>query len=120
MDKLSGSSHPDEFRCCSIDGKTASATEAIFSIFIQDIRSKQYAFLGTGFFIAHEGVVMTAKHVLKAVIENDASKAAIGICHLLPNNQYMLRTIVKGFWDNNSDIAVALLDQPRHHHSLIW
>jgi len=115
MDRLSGSIHPKEFHCYSKDGAKADATEAIFPIIKQDISSKKYFFIGTGFFITNEGVIMTAKHVLQDVIDGNVATGPIGICHFLPGNQYKLRSIVKGFWRKDSDIAVALLDQPRHN-----
>lgn len=114
MEESSGSTHPKEFFCQSKDGDKAAATEAIVPVIKQDINSKKFFFVGTGFFIAQEGLIMTAKHVVKAVIKNNTETGPIAICHFLPNNQYIMRTIVKGSWRDNSDVAVALLDQPTH------
>ena len=114
MDKLSGSTHPKESCCHSTDGTKADATEAICAIIKQDMNSRKYFFIGTGFFITNEGVIMTAKHVLQDVIKDEVATGPIGICQLLPGSQYKLRSIVKGVWRSNSDIAVAILDQPKH------
>jgi len=114
MENLSGSTHPEEFSCTTKSGVKADLSEAIFPIIKQDVGSNKFHFLGTGFFIARQGLIMTAKHILQDVTENNIAKGPIGIFHFLPNNQYMIRSFVRGFCKDNSDVGVALLDQPKH------
>lgn len=114
MSLLGGETNQKHFKAYDGNGVEAHAQEAIFPIIKQNIQTKQFSLLGTGFFISQTGLLMTAKHVLQDVITNKKADRPIGIIHVLPNNQYILRSIVKGFWFERSDVAVAQLDQPVH------
>lgn len=117
MKTLNGTSNPNEFKAYSENGTIADPTEAIFPIIKQDMCSGSFSFVGTGFFVSWQGLIITAKHVLRDVISKERVNSPIGICQFLPNDEYILRNIKKGFWFDKSDVAVAVLDQPTHKTS---
>jgi S1-C subfamily serine protease len=91
--------------------KKTDLSKVIFPIVKQDVVSKKFQLFGTGFFIADQGLFMTAKHVLRGFVEKDTDRNPTDIFPLLANNGSPLRSIKKVFWKNDSDVAVALLDQ---------
>jgi len=117
MRLLGGEANQKNFKVYNDNGHRAAANEAIFPIIKQDINTNKFSLVGTGFFISQTGLLLTAKHVLEDVILNGKSQGPIGIIHILPNNHYFIRTIMKGFWFEHSDIAAAQLDQPVHKQS---
>jgi len=62
-------------------------------------------FLGTGFFITRNGLMLTAKHCLYDTRGN--SYKTLFIFQFMEDNSYLLRSIYKSYW-NCSDIAVLL------------
>ena len=114
MSLLGGEANQEHFKAYDSVGLPADAKEAIFPIIKQDIHTNQFSLVGTGFFISSTGLLMTAKHVLQDVISNQKAVGPIGILHCLPNNEYKMRSITRGFWSRHSDVAVAQLDQPVH------
>src|SRR3989338_4357654 len=106
LSDLSGNRDPKEFSCKAPDGSSISPDRAIVPVFRQNPITQDFALVGTAFFIAQYGLIMSAKHVLKDVIDkNNQCVAAIGVCHFLEDNKYLLRTIRRGYWQDDSDIA---------------
>lgn len=114
MKSLKGASNTKDFLGCSGNRTIAEPTESIFPIIKQDRSSKKFSVVGTGFFISWQGLIMTAKHVLKDAIKKRKVNDPIGICQFLPNNKYIIRHIVKGYWSEGSDVAVARLEVSTH------
>jgi hypothetical protein len=56
------------YRVRTLDGGTANASEVVFPIVTQHAAGK-FALIGTGFFIAENGVFVTAAHVVTAVLD---------------------------------------------------
>lgn len=97
----------------SVDGKNnpANPSHAIFPI-LKQIDKNYWELIGTGFYIATNGIFVTAKHVLEDVINSkNEQEKAIAIFHFFDNNQYIIRPIIKFFCKQNCDIAVGIADE---------
>jgi len=112
---LSGESTIKRFTTKSDDGTVADPTEAIVPVIAQDVSSQVFRFIGTAFCITTNGLIVTAKHVLDDVRQDGDVIGPIGVVHFMGNNSYIIRNIKNSYGYPNSDVAVALLDQPRHH-----
>lgn len=114
---ISGEADGDNYRCSDDLGVNRSPTESIVPIIAQDIETSKFRFVGTGFFIHPDGIIITAKHVLDDVKDGEKVIGPIGICHMTGDNKYYLRQIQKAHYYPKSDVAVAILDQPRHEET---
>lgn len=81
--------------------------EAIVPIFKQ-LSDGQFKFIGTGFFISVNGILVSAKHVLLDVFENGQQNAAIGILQLFPNNHYTIRRFLRCTTHETADVGIAI------------
>ncbi len=104
-------------RCMTANGKFAAANEVIFPL-VKENFDGSIALLGTAFFIQHQGVFVTAKHVLMDIVELDSRgqfrfKAHVFGIQFLEKNQYIQRPVVTFTVDNAADFAVGRL-QPMH------
>ena len=107
--------HSNKFKCYTEKGQEAHPNWAIVPVIKQDLRNAKFKFIGTAFFIGINGLLITAKHVLQDVIDEEGKVfGPIGVCQFMPENKFFLRNIIRGFYYENSDVAVAQLDQPRH------
>jgi len=113
-DKLAGEVDGKKYQVLSDAGQVAQLSEAVAPILVQEMDSLRLQFVGTGFFIGHEGLMITAKHVLDVVRSRGKVVGPIGVCHMTAGNKFHLRNIMRSFEYPNSDVAVVLLDQPRH------
>ena len=115
MKNLLGSSPSYEFKCYTGKGEKAELNQAIVPVIKQDLKLRKFKYIGTAFFISITGLLITAKHVLQDVFdEQGKASGPIGICQFLPENEFILRSFIRGFYYENSDVAIAQLDQPRH------
>ena len=65
--------------------------------------------IGTGFFIARNGMFATAKHVLTDVLEeNGRNKYPIFLVQFISSNECVLRPIDKGFLSPSADVAIGI------------
>lgn len=111
---LSGESDIRKFIAKTNQGVFVDPTEAIVPVILQHLESGQFKFVGTAFFIMMNGLIVTAKHVLDEVRENGQVFGPIGIIQFFGKNKYCMRNIKKSYEYPNSDVALALLDQPKH------
>lgn len=112
--KLVGEIDGNKYRVTTDAGKIAKLSEAVVPVLAQDIDNHQFRFVGTGFFISQEGLMITAKHVLDAVRPEGKVIGPIGVCHMTEDDKYFMRNIKQSFEYPNSDVVVVVLDQPRH------
>ncbi len=87
-------------------GELSPPRETIFPIFRLD-ENNCYYLVGTGFFIANDGIFITAKHVIEEIVEheNDAY-----ILHFY-GDTYVMRKMAFFTLHEEADIAVAMLDR---------
>lgn len=111
---LPGEAIANKYCAFTDTGKAVKPSEAIAPIIAQDLKSNQFRIIGTGFFVGHQGIMVTAKHVLDDVRPNGKVNGPIGVCHMLENDTYILRNIKQSFEYPDSDVAVVVLDQPKH------
>jgi hypothetical protein len=87
----------------------------IFPIVTQE-PSGLFRLIGTGFFITENGLFVSAKHVLLAVLDTRQRQVApIGLFQFLPNNAYVLRPILRCTSHEVADVAVGVA-APIHHN----
>jgi hypothetical protein len=114
--KLSGEADENQFKSVDSTGDIVNPNKAIFPIIAQDIETNVFRLVGTGFFIHPEGLIITAKHVLQDVMDRKGNVIGpIGIFCFHGHSSYYIRRIIRAHYYPNSDVAVALLDQPRHN-----
>lgn len=111
---LSGESDIQNFSARTDLGTPTDPTEAIVPVLAQDLNTGHFRFVGTAFFIIVNGLIVTAKHVLDDVRQHGRVIGPIGVIHFVGNNTYYFRNIKKSYEYPNSDVALALLDQPTH------
>ncbi|GMQ79288.1 MAG: hypothetical protein BMS9Abin02_1863 [Anaerolineae bacterium] len=111
---LSGESDIRSFSVRSDVGAHADPNQAIAPVVAQDLEGGQFRFVGTAFFIMVNGLIVTAKHILDDVREDGKVVGPIGIIHFIGKNTFYIRNIKKSYEYPNSDVTLALLDQPRH------
>lgn len=112
--KLDGEINGKRYQATTGTGKVAELSEAVVPILAQDINNYQFRFIGTGFFIGCEGLMITAKHVLDDVRHEGEVIGPIGVCHIIEDDKFYMRNIKQSFEYPNSDVAIVVLDQPRH------
>ena len=113
-EKLAGEINNKKYQAVTDAGKIANFSEAVAPILAQDIENDQFRFVGTGFFVGCEGLMITAKHILDDVRPKGKVIGPIGVCHMMENDRFYLRNIKQSFEYPNSDIAIVILDQPKH------
>lgn len=98
------------------DGADTNPSEAIFPILTQQ-NDGLFVAIGTGFFIAENGVFVTAAHVGQAVLdEHGNATGPFGLFQFLPPNQYYVRPIHRVTRHLVADIAVGVA-APMHHNT---
>lgn len=115
-----GSSPKDRFEVRSQSGAIIDPSSAIFPILRQsnppfgDVRV-----VGTGFYIAHQGLFATARHVLEECLDEAGQPAIpLSVVHRFPDQQkVVLRPIIRCFLRNSADIAVGMAAPMRHNQT---
>lgn len=111
-----GEADPKHFLTVTADGTPTSADRTIVPL------AKQYpdgtwALVGTGFFIATNGLVATARHVATDVIDQEKMKqiAALAVFQFQDDNRYIIRPALRVSWHNHADVAVIVLAEMKHN-----
>ena len=113
-EKLAGEINDKKYHAVTDAGKVVKLSEAVVPILAQDIDNCQFRFVGTGFFIGCEGLMITAKHVLDDVRPAGKVIGPLGVCHMIEDNKFYMRNIKQSFEYPNSDVTIVVLDQPKH------
>jgi hypothetical protein len=93
-----------------LDGNNTEGHHVIFPI-LKQVEEGYFQLLGTGFFIASFGLIVSAKHVLRDCFDqNGTQKFPICILQFFPDNHYCIRNILWCSSHNLADIAVALAE----------
>lgn len=87
-------------------GDITQHTSAIVPIVTVDKQTSKTIFIGTAFYISTNGLLLTAKHNLfekeNQVYDN------LGVIHILPENKYILRPIIKYIYSEEYDISYLM------------
>jgi hypothetical protein len=112
--RLQGEAPSGALRAIAANGDIVNPDEAIFPIVAQ-APDGRFRLVGTGFFIAENGVFATAKHVLLDVFDRKGTQtAAIGLVQFLPGDQYLLRPILRCVSHEIADVAVGIAAAATH------
>jgi hypothetical protein len=112
---LLGKAPHGRYRAQTADGANAELGHAIFPIVTQE-PSGVFVPIGTGFFIAENGVFVTAAHVVEAVLEkNGNATGPFGLFQFLPDGHYYVRQIHRATRHLVADVAVGVA-MPMHHN----
>lgn len=111
---LPGQAQPNRFRARTGDGMDADPGHAIFPIVTQRA-DHTFVPIGTGFFVAENGVFLTAAHVITAILdERRKPKGPFGLFQFLPGGTYYIRPIHRAARHVVADIGIGVA-QPMHH-----
>lgn len=105
---LNGVADPFYFNTKGDDGISKDPSLAIFPI-LRQYPDKTLELVGTGFFVATNGIFITARHVLETIL-NDKGKQAfgLGILQFLGDDNYLQRPIKQVVWSDSVDIAIGI------------
>lgn len=111
---LYGQAPPGLYSAQLGDGTQADLSQAIFPIVTQR-QDGIFVPIGTGFFVAENGVFVTAAHVVKAVLDEQGNVTGpFGIFQFLPGDHYVVRPIHRATRHLVADVAVGVAT-PMHH-----
>lgn len=107
---LGGEAPADRFGFNTGEGEKVDGSGAIFPIIKVEFTGEM-DFLGTGFFIANNGLFVTARHVIEAVFDpkSNQPRSGISIIHLPGDGTYFIRPILRGGLHRIEDLAVGVV-----------
>jgi len=112
--QLPGQAPPGRYTAKTGDGKDAELGHAIFPIVTQQDDGTFIA-IGTGFFVAKNGVFVTAAHVVTSILDEHGDVTGpFGLFQFLPGGQCCVRRIHRGTRHLVADVAVGVA-MPMHH-----
>jgi hypothetical protein len=106
---LGGEAPDDRFGFKSGDGEESNGRRAIFPI-IRVAFTGEIDLLGTGFFIATNGLLVTARHVIEAAFDRKSNQQRFGVSmvHFQDDGSYFIRPILRGAIHTVEDLAVGV------------
>jgi hypothetical protein len=96
------------------DGNTVDLSHAVFPI-LRQTPDLNFHLIGTGFFIAENGVFVTAKHVLMDVIDHSGNQTHPIVLIQFLNGNYFIRNILRCTSHQTADISVGIPAQLKHN-----
>ena len=112
---LLGQAEPGRYSARTVDGSQADLDHAIFPIVTQR-QDGLFVAIGTGFFVAENGVFVTAAHVVEAVLdEHGNATRPFGLFQFLPDNSYFVRPIHRATRHLGADVAVGVATPTNHN-----
>jgi hypothetical protein len=95
-------------------GEKIDPSLAIFPILKQ--KDEKWLLIGTAFFITNTGLFVTAKHVIKDVLDSKGKqKYPIFALQFLPDNKYIKRVVLRCHSNTKSDVSVGVLAPMTHN-----
>jgi Trypsin-like peptidase domain len=109
---LGGESAPDQFGFTTGTGESVEGGPAIFPI-IRHHTDGTVDLLGTGFFIANNGLFVTAKHVLNAPFDPRTGQQLfpVSIIHFHEKGSYFIRPVIRCAFHPVADLTVGVAAQ---------
>lgn len=105
---MRGSAKREHFTVHTSDGKLVNPNEAVFPIFRTGDDGILH-FLATGFFITRLGWFVTAKHVVKDVLdENDVAHSGLCIVQFQEGHIFYIRPVIGATCHKLADVAVGV------------
>lgn len=100
----------DQFIAVTKDGKIRNPNEPIFPI-LKQLDDDNWRLISTGFFITKYGLFLTAKHVLRDVLNNETNEQThpIAAFLFLPESKFTIRRVMKGFLNVGGDVAAGII-----------
>lgn len=112
---LKGQSRAGTYIIRSDDGKDADIGHAIFPI-VSQLQDGTFVPIGTGFFVAEQGIFVTAAHVVTAVLDDQGNvNGPFGLFQFLPGDHYYVRRIHRATRDLVADVAVGVAIPMTHN-----
>ncbi|MFT4506514.1 S1 family peptidase [Caballeronia sp. 15711] len=110
-----GSAPKEFFQVRGKDGTTVDPSSVIFPI-LRNPPNELVRVVGTGFYIGHHGLFVTARHVLEECLDAENNPTiALTIVHRIPAKQRVVfRPIIRAFMHNRADIAIGMGGPMRH------
>lgn len=109
----------ETFIAVNNDGTICSPSESTFPI-LKQLENDNWQLIGTGFFIAKNGIFLTAKHVLKDVLDNKNRQTLPIVAFLFPSpGKYQIRRILKGFLNVSGDMAAGVIENTNQSGELL-
>jgi len=103
------------YRAQAGDGVVVEANEVVFPILRQE-PSKDLHLVGTGFFIAENGIFVTAKHVVTSVFDtHGVPRQPLVVLQFGPGNTYYQRPVHRATHHAVADVAVGVAWPMRHN-----
>lgn len=101
---------PDSrFTVRSRDGTPQDPTHAICAVVRQHADKTTVELVGTGFFVAPNGIFVTARHVLQTAFEDDPrGPFGLGIIQFTPDAGFVERPVRKVIFSNHADIGIGV------------
>lgn len=113
--ELLGEAPKGLYRAQAADGTVVETHEVVFPILRQE-PSGDFYLVGTGFFIAENGIFVTAKHVITSVFgDNSVPAQPLIILQFGPGNTYYQRPIHRCTHHPIADVAVGVAWPMRHN-----
>lgn len=113
---LYGAAPSDLYSVQTDDGTQADLGQAIFPIVTQR-QDGLFVAIGTGFFVAENGIFITAAHVVRAILDEQGNVTGpFGIFQFLSGGQYFIRPIHRATRHIVADVAVGVA-MPTHHNT---
>lgn len=112
--KLLGEAPKQLYRAYTGEGAVVEPDEVIFPILRQEPSGDLYL-VGTGFFIAENGIFVTAKHVVTSVFDHrGVPTQPLGILQFGPSDTYYQRPVHRCTRHPIADVAVGVAWPMRH------
>ena len=112
---LYGQAPPDSYLALTGDGIRTDPGNAIFPIVTQR-HDGVFVPIGTGFFVAENGIFVTAAHVVSSVLnERGEATGPFGIFQFAPDDRYALRPILRATRHLLADLAVGVAAPMQHN-----
>jgi hypothetical protein len=103
------------YRFVTGTGENVQGWEPVVPIFRVDHSPLRLTCIGTGFFIHTGGILVTAAHVVRAVIGSDGNPTAtLMALQFVPPNQFIRRQVIKATFHTQADVAVLGVETLRH------
>lgn len=110
----------ETFIAANKDGTICSPSESTFPI-LKQLENDNWQLIGTGFFIAKNGIFLTAKHVLRDVLDDKNKQTQPIVVFLFPSQGvYQVRRILKGFLNVPGDMAAGVIENTSLSGELLY
>lgn len=105
---LKGEAPRSQYIARTGQGVEIDPNEAIFPL-VSQLPDGTFRLIGTGFFIASNGIFLTAAHVVEDVLDPSGEAIApLGLFQFLPGETYKVRPVHMATRHGRSDVAVGV------------